>query len=55
MNSDSDLEEMIFGLIGLFVLSCLVGTLFYGWSMVVACLIGLAGMGALLNAVSDSK
>jgi cobalamin synthase len=46
---DENLEHKINVVIGLFVLSCLACTIFYGFDMIVVCVLGLFIIAAILN------
>ena len=46
---DENLEHKINVVIGLFVLSCLACTIFYGFDMIVVCVLGLFVIAAILN------
>jgi hypothetical protein len=46
---DSELKKKVNIAIGMFVLSCLVCTIFFGWQSIIACIIGLSVIAAILQ------
>jgi len=48
---NNDLEHKLILIIGLFVVSCLASSLFYGWDMVIILVVGLLLFAAMLRAI----
>ena len=46
-----DLERKLILIIGMFVVSCLASSLFYGWDMIVILVIGLLLFAAILRGI----
>ena len=52
---DNDLEHKVNMVVGLFVLSSLASTIFYGWHSVIVCIIGLLVLAAILQVLGGGK
>ena len=50
---NNSLEHRINVVTGIFVLSCLAATLFYGWEVIVVCVLGLFVIAAILQLFRD--